>query len=93
MQSQTTAAHPPHLTPPTTTALNQSEAREPDFRAQASTGVLQDKQLRDRARPAARASTGWKQEDPLKHHARPVAQARILQHLVRLMQPCAPVVE
>ena len=44
--------------------------------ARGSTGMLQDKPLRHRARPAARASTGWKQEDPLRHRARSVPRTR-----------------
>ena len=45
--------------------------------ARASTGgTLQDKQLKHRARPAARASTGWAQEHTVKHRVRTVPRTR-----------------
>ena len=40
-----------------------------------STGLLQDKPLKHRARPAVRASTGLLQDKQLKHRARPVERA------------------
>ena len=43
--------------------------------ARGSTGLLQDKPLKHRARPAVRASTGLLQDKPLKHRARPVVRA------------------
>ena len=44
--------------------------------ARGSTGMLQDKPLKHRARRVVRGSTGWEQEDPMKHRARPVPRAR-----------------
>ena len=44
--------------------------------ARASTGMLQVKPLKPRARPAVRGSTEWRQEGPLKHPARHVPRTR-----------------
>jgi hypothetical protein len=44
--------------------------------ARASTGMLQDKPLKNRAWPAARASTGWKQADMVKNRAQSVPRSR-----------------
>ncbi len=41
----------------------------------ASTGLLRDKPLKHRARPAAWASTGLLQDNPLNHRARPATRA------------------
>ncbi len=41
----------------------------------ASTGLLRDKQLKHRARPAAWASTGLLQDKQLKHRARTASRA------------------
>jgi hypothetical protein len=42
--------------------------------SRASTGLLQDKLLKHRARPVVRASTGLLQDKPLKHRVWPVVQ-------------------
>jgi hypothetical protein len=43
--------------------------------ARESTGMLQDKPLKNPARSAAEGSTGWEQDGPVKHTARAAARA------------------